>query len=698
MPASGGDHAGPQRVTSRAGLTRFVPWIALVLGVLAFYWVEAALRKGPWVFSDELEWTQLSRAIAKTGHAARRTSPHSFESLYSYLIAPAWWIHSNATAYAAIKYLNSVVMCLTAVPTFLLARMLVPRRTAVVVALLSIAIPSMTYATSIVPEPLAYLWFVTAALLAVKALSAPTPKNVAAAALLAVAGPLIRSEFLALPAILVVSAAFMWILRGGSGTRRLRRVGLSVGVLAIGGYLFNRLVVMHVQSWNTSQYFNHATLGQGGVAAGALAIGLGMGPLIGGLASLWLPERGGDPVYRAFAVYLGSAIVTCWVYTAAKATYVQTLSSLRSLIEERNLFFLSPLLLLGTAMVLGARRVNWLAVGAAVVLAVAVVWSNRLEVGAPYYEAQGLAIPTLLNRNFIFTVQDVHAVLLGVVALTLAFIAMRRRSWVAPLAAVLAAGWLLTGEIYDTKANIDPYSTAEKLPAPRSWIDDVTHGAPTTFLGVQLVDATPVWLTEFWNRSIDHVYAIDDSAPPPGPIAAPFLLSTDGALADYTGNRYTVASPGVDLAARPLAQKTMPGTGVYTLYSTPHPWRLRDEFHNITTDGWGLNPFEYTYFPPGGPGTLRIDLSRTGAAISGPPGRATVEVGSVKLDSNGDPELGKRWETVHATVPNGGEKTVVIHVASSPVTVRIVVTPTVPLSVDSRNLAAQPAFFFKRDP
>jgi hypothetical protein len=32
------------------------------------------------------------------------------------------------------------------------------------------------------------------------------------------------------------------------------------------------------------------------------------------------------------------------------------------------------------------------------------------------------------------------------------------------------------------------------------------------------------------------------------------------------------------------------------------------------------------------------------------------------------------------------------------VTVRIVVTPTVPLSVDSRNLAAQPAFFFKRDP
>jgi hypothetical protein len=194
------------------------------------------------------------------------------------------------------------------------------------------------------------------------------------------------------------------------------------------------------------------------------------------------------------------------------------------------------------------------------------------------------------------------------------------------------------------------------------------------------------------------VYALDDSAPPPGPIAAPFLLSTDGALADYTGDRYTLAGPGVDLAAPMIAQKTLPGTGVYTLYSTPRPWRLRDEFHDITTDGWGLNPFEYTYFPPGGPGTLRIDLSRTGASISGPPGRATIEVGSVKLDSNGDPELGRRWKTVHATVPNGGETTIPIHVLSTPVTVRIVVMPTVPLSVDPRTLAAQPAFFFKRDP
>ena len=164
----------------RGRWSRAFPWVLLGLVVLIFYWVEAAVRKTPWLFTDELEWSQLSRAIATTGHAARRGEPHSFESLYSFLIAPAWWIHSTADAYAAIKDLNAVVMCLAAVPTYLLARMLLVRRPAVVVALLSIAIPAMSYASSIVPEPLAYLWFTLAAWLAVRALAAPGWKTGAA--------------------------------------------------------------------------------------------------------------------------------------------------------------------------------------------------------------------------------------------------------------------------------------------------------------------------------------------------------------------------------------------------------------------------------------------------------------------------------------------------------------------------------------
>src|SRR4051812_48320500 len=285
-------------------LLRALPWAGLALAILIFFWVEASLRRTPWLFTDELEWSQLSRAIASTGHAARRGEPHSFESLYSFLIAPVWWIHSTATAYAAIKYLNAVVMCLTAFPAYALARTLLPRRPSVVVALLSIAIPAMSYATSIVPESLAYVWFATAALLAVRALAAPSTGSVIAAVALAAGGVVVRLEFVVLPAALVLSAALLWVL-ARPVRASLRRLAIACAALAVFAFAFDRLVVERVQSWTFAQYFNHETVTQGGLAAGALAIGLGILPVIGGLASLWLPERFAEPQYRAFAAYLG---------------------------------------------------------------------------------------------------------------------------------------------------------------------------------------------------------------------------------------------------------------------------------------------------------------------------------------------------------------------------------------------------------
>ena len=295
----------PPSTAPNRGVARYAPWAALVLGILVFYGIEASLRRTPWLFTDELEWTQLSRAIAATGHAARRTEPHSFESLYSFLIAPAWWIHSTASAYAAVKYINAVVMCLTAVPAYLLARMLVSRGAALAVALLSIAIPAMAYATSIVPESLAYVWFTAGALLAVRLLAAPSVGRAVPAVLVAVAGLKVRSEFVALPAILVLAAAALWVVsRAGTGIP-WRRVAIAAGGLVAFAVLFDVLVVQHVQTWSFGQYFNHHTVRQGSLAMGALVIGLGFLPVIGGIASLWLPERAGDPAYRAFAAYLG---------------------------------------------------------------------------------------------------------------------------------------------------------------------------------------------------------------------------------------------------------------------------------------------------------------------------------------------------------------------------------------------------------
>jgi hypothetical protein len=668
--------------------------VAIVAGigilVLAFYLIEASLRRSPWLFTDELEWSQLSRAIASTGHAARRGESHSFESLYSFLIAPAWWLHSTSAAYTAVKSINAVVMCLTAVPAYLLARMLVPRSWAVAVALLSIAIPAMGYASSIVPESLAYLWFTSAALVAVRLFAAPSIGRAIPAVFLAFAGIWVRSEFVALPAILVLGAAIEWVWGAPDRRTRWRRLAIAAGAIVAFAVVFDLAVVQHVQSWSFSQYFNHHTIRQGSLAAGALAIGLGFLPVIGGLASLWLPERAGDPAYRAFAAYLGASIVTLGVYTAAKSTYL--VATLHKLIEERNLFYLSPLLLLGTALVLGAKRVNWLVVGGASLLVLAVGWSSALIVGAPYFEAPGLAILTILNRKY-WDMNDFHWLEIGVVALAIALFALRGSRRILGVTAVLVAAWLLTGEIYVAKTNSD-YSKifASRMPAPRNWVDQAVGGAHVTFLGQALnLDPTPLWLAEFWNRSIDHVDAVDGTAPGPGPALGPGLASPDGALQNYTGDRYTLAGPGVKLAAPIVEQRD----GL-TLYRTPTLWHLLDEQQNVFADGWATSPIGYTYFPRGGPGRLEIDLSRTGFTGAGPPGRATLRVGTVKVDSEGAPVFGRLLAVKHAVVRNGGMTTVSVHVPRTPVTVQVDMT-TFKAPPDTRALAAQPGFRFVPD-
>ena len=253
------------------------PVLLLALTVLVFYAVEAWSRKTPWIFSDELEWTQISRSIAATGHAARRTEPTYFKSLYAYLIAPIWWwISATPSAYSAIKYTNAVLMSLAAVPTYLLARMLVSRRSAVVVAVGSIAVPAMAYVTSIVPEVIGYPYYALCSWLAVRALASGKRLDLALALVFTLGGYFIRQkEFSSLPIALVLAGAGLCLTgpRGRAWRRDWTR-GDTIGAVVLGFgafYLFNRVVLQHVQEWQQiSQYYKNRMIDLG-LRAGSLA-------------------------------------------------------------------------------------------------------------------------------------------------------------------------------------------------------------------------------------------------------------------------------------------------------------------------------------------------------------------------------------------------------------------------------------------
>src|SRR5207247_525067 len=145
-------------------------------------------------FTDELETAQLSRAIAATGHAARRGQPHPFGSLYVFLIAPAWWLHSVLDAYSTIKYLGVALMTSVVFPAYWLARTIVSPRPALFAAAASAAIPAFLYAPMLLPEPLAYPYAALCLFLIVKALATPHGWWSAGAAVAAASGRSARSR------------------------------------------------------------------------------------------------------------------------------------------------------------------------------------------------------------------------------------------------------------------------------------------------------------------------------------------------------------------------------------------------------------------------------------------------------------------------------------------------------------------------
>ena len=73
------------------GVARWLLGVAYLCLASLFAW-QASQRVSPSIFSDEIEFTQISRGIAETGRPSRLGEPSGFGSLYTYLVAPAWWL------------------------------------------------------------------------------------------------------------------------------------------------------------------------------------------------------------------------------------------------------------------------------------------------------------------------------------------------------------------------------------------------------------------------------------------------------------------------------------------------------------------------------------------------------------------------------------------------------------------------------
>ncbi len=625
-----------------------VPLLSIFLWLAIIYMIQAWAHKTPWLFGDELELTQLSRAIADTGHAARRGAPYSFTTLWTYVLAPVWLIDNLHAAYATVKYLTVIVMTATVFPAYGIARLFVGRRPALFVAAASAAIPAVAYSSMIVEEPFAYFWSTLALFLILRA------------------------------PVVIVSAVL--------GHRSLQ--------------------------WNyATRLYKGRMLDLGVDAAGALTIGLGVLPGVAGLAVLWrTPDESVSYALRVFRSVLLAAIISFGLYTAVKSTYVSI--TFGTYTYERNLIYLAPLLFTGTALWLERRRLHPIALAASSAFVLVLILTTPYDMGQDFsYNAPGLAILQQGNRYLQIDPTGAKIGLLALLGFSIVLLLAPRfigrgASWLVVAVGAAVVAWNLTAEIsFASASNRASDRFEENIRAPFTWVDDATGGAATLYIGQQMSDQNGEWLLEFWNRSIKAVWSLDGTAQGPGPFLTPDQGASDGALSHDPGYPYVVEEEGIEIVGNTVAthlHRAGGGLEKWRLVKVAPPLRLRGSVVGVFSDGWTGAFSAYTRYSSQGnrAGRIRVIVSR--AAWGGPnkTGHVTVAIGPMVIGDDKQPHLGKPTDVKRFDIHSKEEIPVVLNAPGPRFRVEVTITPTfVPLELspdqsDRRQLGAKVSYVF----
>lgn len=677
-----------------------------VLALCGAYFLLATLyawqawrRETITILTDELEFTQISRAISEVGHPQRRQEAFGFTSLAPWFTAPFWWIQKVSTAYEAVKYFQALVMTLTIFPAYAIARRVVSKPWALFAAVGTIAAPALSYSPILVEEPFAYPIAVTALWLIILAVERPSWRSVGLAAGASVVGVLTRGQLTALVATLVISlAALGW---SSAPMRRWRATWTRrdrVGAVVLGiGFVLLLSSLLGRQSQNyadvTAQWKGRI-LEYGAWALGGFSIGVGIIPVI---AMLSVPFVGGDmrrkPGMRSFLLVTGSATAAFLWYAAIKGAYLSTKGY--GGIIERNLIYLTPLAFIATAVILErARPPRWAIVSATGVVLGALLWTP-LAWGVdqfPYYEAHGLAILAFLNREWgwpvdrIETAAWIAAIVGGAVLIAVSrFRTGALGRWLPIAVALFVLAWNQTNEIYAAIGEHDfSKAVAANLPKPADWIDQAIAPEKATILGQHIESGRGVWDSEFWNRSVVRVWSVDGSTPGPGRSVTPDLVKADGTLWPRPPTPYVVATNGVELVGEEVARND---DGVRKiLVKLGDTFRLRSNFEGIENDGWMLDTAAYNRFDVSQDGDARIVVTLSRATFcpkdTSVPGTIAVKLGPIAVSSQKEPEIGHVTDSKTVYVPVCTSRYVEFDAPKVPWRVELQAETFVPAEVD----------------
>jgi dolichyl-phosphate-mannose-protein mannosyltransferase len=529
-------------------------WLTAIVGlsVLVRLWLVHEMP-GPYIFVDELIYSELAKSLAATGSFAIRGVPvHGYSILYPAVIAPAYWLFDALpNAYGAAKATNAIAMSLAAVPAWLLARRVVDRPLALLAAALALAVPSMAYTATLVTENLFYPVALVFAWTLVLVLELPSLRNVALLAVVLAAAVATRSQGLGFVAAAVLAPFLLALLRWDARVLRpfLPLIGGAVALVALvlGGQL--------LRGGSISDLLGaYGVVGEGGYDTGqvlrfwlwhveVVTLYVCVVPVVALVVLLFRARR----LAPALQAHLAATLALVATSTLVVGAFASRFAADR--VQDRYLFFLAPLLVIVLLawVELGAPRpVLALGGGAAIAVALVTAFPYDRFVGEPARSDTFSLIPLwtvnehLVGGSYKLTVLAAALALLAVLVLIPArravavplvvlalFVVLSQPVWAGPHG-VLRAG---SGALFTGIRGVD-----------RDWIDrHVPAGDSVAVLWTGRADRFTVNQNEFFNRAVGDVYYT--VAPTPGGIGETPVRAdpSDGTLRTATGK--TIDAP-----------------------------------------------------------------------------------------------------------------------------------------------------------
>ena len=501
--------------------------LAIVVASADFRLLLAGGVAAPFIMVDEVIWAELGRGFADKGEPlVRGVAGPGYSVVYPLVISPAYALFDNLPrAYAAVKFINSVVMSLAAVPAYFLARRVVGQGPALLAALLAIAVPSLAYTGTVMTENVFYPLFLVVALVLVLLLERPTLVRVLLLAGLVALALETRIQAVAIvPAALLAPLVLALFQRRGvretfSRYRALYGVFVALGLLA--------LVLQLVTGRSTQDLLGaYAPVGSASYGLGnalhylawhveELALYVLVVPFAAAIVLL-ARARSLAPPLQAFLAALVSFTV-CFVPIVAVFA-----SRFSDRIEERNLFYLAPLLVIALLawVELGAPRPRVLApvaAGASALLVLLIPFDRFLTTSA--ISDTLMLLPWWSLQDHVGSGWVRPAALALALALAAAFLFVPRRYTVALPLLVFALWVLAVKPIWWGTHGFEHFARGSLFQGIRTvktdWIDrTLPSGAEAAFIWTGRTDRLTVSENEFFNRDVGPVYYV--ASPTPG--------------------------------------------------------------------------------------------------------------------------------------------------------------------------------------